>query len=86
MFIGSTQEGEASFLDELASRDSCPIFFLGKVAIEPGDTAETLAMRVNEREHFWQPRITDLIVNEKITWDGKHRDSLQLPQNYSIEQ
>ena len=66
--------------------DEGPIFFLGNVPINPGDTAETLAARVNEREHYFQPRITNLVVNGEIKWDGKNPSSLVLPANYSVEQ
>ena len=51
--------------------DKGPVFFEYPVPIEPDDTPDTLAARVNQAEHEWQSRITDLVVNGEISWDGK---------------
>jgi folate-dependent phosphoribosylglycinamide formyltransferase PurN len=63
--------------------DEGPVFFRFLVPIETADSAETLAERVNAAEHEWQPKITDLVVNGEISWDGKNRSTLKLPNNYT---
>lgn len=59
--------------------DEGPVFFRHPVRIEQNDTPETLAERVKEAEHFFQPTITELVVNGKIRWDGKNLKSLITP-------
>ncbi len=56
--------------------DEGPVFFSHPVEILPDDTADTLAKRVNEAEHRYQPEITNLVVNGQISWDGKDPVSL----------
>lgn len=46
--------------------DRGPSFFEMRVPIKEGYTAETLAARVNEAEHMWQPFITNLVINGYI--------------------
>ena len=62
--------------------DEGPVFFRFQVPIEVLDTAETLAERVHKAEHEWQPKITNMVVNEEISWDGKNRETLKLPAGY----
>jgi len=50
--------------------DRGPIFFEYQVPIYPDDTVETLAKRVNEAEHKWQPIVTDMVIHGQISWDG----------------
>ena len=57
--------------------DEGPLFFSQKVEILPDDTAETLAKRVNEAEHRWQPVITEKVLTDEISWDGKDPDTLK---------
>ena len=64
--------------------DEGPIVFQFPVQILPGDTAETLGVRVNAAEHEWQPKITNMIVTGEISWDGKNRSSLKVPENYKF--
>lgn len=64
--------------------DRGPIFFRHKVKIRAGDTADSIGSRVNECEHRWQPEITNLVVNRKITWDGSNPNSLQYPNDYEV--
>ena len=66
--------------------DRGPIFFQKFVKIEEDDTVETLAKRVNETEHKYQPIITNMVVNSEISWDGKNPSSLTYPADYKIEQ
>lgn len=57
--------------------DEGPVFFSHPVEILPDDTEDTLAKRVNEAEHHYQPEITNLVLQGEISWDGKDRSSLQ---------
>lgn len=50
--------------------DEGPVFFSHAVEIHPDDTPDTLAKRVNEVEHRYQPEITDKVVKGEITWAG----------------
>ncbi len=59
--------------------DRGPIFFSQSVPILPDDTAETLAKRVNEAEHKWQPIVTDQVLSGKISWDGVNSKTLVSP-------
>lgn len=56
--------------------DAGPVFFSQPVPIHASDTPETLQLRVQRAEHLWQPRIAQLVVSGKITWDGKEPSSL----------
>ncbi len=49
--------------------DEGPVIFRCSVPIEASDTPETLAKRVNEAEHKWQPIITNKVITGEITWD-----------------
>jgi phosphoribosylglycinamide formyltransferase 1 len=57
--------------------DEGPLFFSQSVPILPNDTAETLAARVLEAEHEWQPIITRKVLSDEISWDGKDSASLR---------
>lgn len=65
--------------------DQGPVFFIKKVPIKNSDTPQSLAERVNKVEHIEQPNITELVVNEKITWDGINPRSLKFPSGYMKE-
>jgi phosphoribosylglycinamide formyltransferase-1 len=52
------------FVDEVYDRG--PVFFARPVPIEPDDTPETLAARVNQAEHAWQPRVLNLVVHGRV--------------------
>ena len=59
--------------------DEGPLFFRHPVPVHPGDTPETLGVRVNAVEHAWQPLITRLVIYGEISWDGKDKASLRIP-------
>lgn len=59
--------------------DHGPVFFEHKVPLKKGMTVEEIQKAVNDAEHKWQPRITNLVVHEKIRWDGKDPSSLVVP-------
>ncbi|MFH0755571.1 MAG: formyltransferase family protein [bacterium] len=56
--------------------DRGPLFFSQTVKILPNDTAKTLAIRINEAEHKWQPLITEKVLCGEISWDGKNPKTL----------
>jgi len=57
--------------------DEGPLFFSQSVPILPDDTADTLAKRVNEAEHKWQPIITEKVLTGEISWDGQNPKTLK---------
>ncbi len=57
--------------------DPSAVFFQRQVEILPDDTPDTIAQRVNQTEHSWQARITDLVVTGVIKWDGVNTASIQ---------
>ena len=64
--------------------DDGPVFFECRVPIRSDDTPQTLKARVNAQEHLHQPRITSMVVNGAISWDGVNRTSLKVPECYHI--
>lgn len=59
--------------------DKGPVFFSYPIKILKNDTSETLQKRVNKAEHIYQSKITDLVLHNKISWDGKNSSSLKFP-------
>jgi len=57
------------FVDEKYDRG--PIFFALPVPIEPNDTPETLAARVNRAEHEWQSRVLNYVVQGQVRLEGQ---------------
>ena len=57
------------FVDEKYDRG--PIFFALPIPIEPSDTPETLAAKVNRAEHEWQPRVLNYVVHGQVRLVGK---------------
>ncbi len=57
--------------------DEGPIFFEKSVRIEKDDTPDTLARRVNQAEHEWQPLVTNKVLSGEISWDGRDRYTLK---------
>jgi phosphoribosylglycinamide formyltransferase-1 len=64
--------------------DRGPVFFRYPILVRKGDTAEILGERVKKIEYAWQPYITNLVITEKIKWDGKNPKSLNAPKWYSF--
>ena len=56
------------FVDEKYDRG--PVFFALPVPIEPHDTPETLAAKVNRAEHAWQPRVLNYVVHGQVRLVG----------------
>ena len=65
--------------------DRGPVFFRRNVKINTDDTPNAIGARVNLWERVYQPRITNMVVNGLIKWDGINPDSLEVPPWYSIE-
>jgi phosphoribosylglycinamide formyltransferase-1 len=57
------------FVDPVYDRG--PVFFALPVPIEPNDTPETLAARVNQAEHAWQPRVLNYVVQGQVRLAGQ---------------
>ncbi len=57
------------FVDAVYDRG--PVFFALPIAIEAGDTPETLAARVNRAEHAWQPRVLNYVVQGQVRLAGQ---------------
>ena len=74
--IAAYQRGEIThsavtmhFVDERYDRG--PIFFARPIPIEPNETPETLAAKVNRTEHEWQPRVLNYVVHGQVRLAGK---------------
>ena len=61
--------------------DRGPVFFEHKVPLQKGMSADDIAKAVNEAEHEWQPKITNMVVHGEIHWDGKDPATLVVPPN-----
>ena len=59
--------------------DRGPAFFEKRVPLKQGMTAEGIGKAVNDAEHEWQPRITNMVVHGEIAWDGTNPASLVVP-------
>ena len=57
------------FVDPVYDRG--PIFFALPIPIEPNDTPETLAAKVNRAEHAWQPRVLNHVVHGQVRLVGR---------------
>jgi phosphoribosylglycinamide formyltransferase 1 len=57
------------FVDPVYDRG--PILFALPIPIEPGDTPESLAAKVNRAEHAWQARVLNYVVHGQVRLAGK---------------
>lgn len=80
---GEITESGASMHFVTDEYDRGPVFFEYRVPLEKGMSAEEIAQAVNAAEHEWQPKITQLVVAGKISWDGKNPTSLVVPHDYA---
>ncbi len=83
--IGAYRRGEVThsavtmhFVTE--EYDKGPVFLSVPIEIRIDETAETLAFRVNQAEHKYQPIATNDVLSGKIRWDGKDPKSLVVPR------
>jgi len=79
---GNVQNSAVSMHFVTEDYDAGPMFFRYPVKIRYDDTPETLGVRVNAIEYAWQSFITNLVIQEKIKWDGKDPKSLVVPSWY----
>ena len=70
--------------DDDGDYDRGPVFFKLVMPIRPDDDADKLAKRVNEREHLWQPWITNRVVNGEIAWSGIIDETVALPLGHPL--
>lgn len=63
--------------------DGGPVIARIPIPLYTNDTLCTLGRRISDLEHWWQPRITNLVVNKLITWDGNDPNSLRYPNWYT---
>jgi folate-dependent phosphoribosylglycinamide formyltransferase PurN len=63
--------------------DRGPVFFEYRVPLSRAMDADAIGKAVNEVEHQWQPRITNMVVHGEIVWDGVHPSSLVVPDGYT---
>ena len=61
--------------------DRGPVFFEHRVPLHAGMSADEIAKAVNITEHEWQPKITNMVVQGQIRWDGKDPVSLVVPKS-----
>lgn len=52
------------------------VFFEHHVPLKKRMTAEEIQKTVQEAEHEWQPKITNMVVHGEIRWDGKNPATL----------
>lgn len=72
------------FVPDNGRYDTGPVFFQYPVLIQEGESPEDLAERVNKIEHSWQSYITNLVVHEKIRWDGSNPQSLVISPGFIL--
>jgi len=60
------------------------VFFQYPVFVGDAQSADEVEGRVRAIEVAWQPYITNLVVSGAIKWDGKNRDSLRVPEGYTL--
>jgi phosphoribosylglycinamide formyltransferase-1 len=51
-----------------AELDGGPLLLQARIAVRPGDTADTLAARVQQREHIIYPRVIDWLATGRLQW------------------
>jgi len=64
--------------------DGGPVFFEYPVPLDKGMTAIDIREHVNVAEHEWQPKITNMVVHNEISWNGKDSNSLKVPEGYEF--
>jgi phosphoribosylglycinamide formyltransferase 1 len=64
--------------------DRGPVFFEKRIQLSPGMTADAIGKLVNNVEHAWQAKITNMVVNGQISWDGENPGTLKVPDGYEF--
>lgn len=63
--------------------DRGPVFFEHRMPYVAGMTKEEVGEATHKAEHEWQPKITKMVVNGEITWDGVDPKSVNVPAGYT---
>ncbi|MBI2120048.1 MAG: hypothetical protein HYT94_00310 [Parcubacteria group bacterium] len=63
--------------------DDGPIFFRTPVSFHGIETFEEFEKATHQAEHAFQPKITRLVLDKQISWDGVHPESLNVPDSYT---
>ena len=79
---GEISESGASMHFVTEEYDRGPVFFEYRVPLAPGMTAKEIAEKVHAVEKEWHPKITHMVIHEKISWDGNDPKSLKGPPGY----
>lgn len=64
--------------------DEGPVFFEYEVPLNKKMSVKAIQKKVNQAEHHWQPRITNMVIHGKISWDGSDPTSLSVPNDYQF--
>jgi len=64
--------------------DRGPVFFEVRVPLAKEMNADEIGKAVNEVEHTWQPKITNMVVRGQISWDGRDSNTLTVPEGYAF--
>jgi folate-dependent phosphoribosylglycinamide formyltransferase PurN len=64
--------------------DRGPVFFEYRIPYKDGISKEDISELVHQIEHEFQPKVTNLVVNGHISWDGKNPNSVKVPAGYQF--
>lgn len=64
--------------------DDGPIFFEHFVPLKNTMRVSEIKKKVQSLEHHWQSRITNMVIHERIRWDGVNPESLEVPDGYQF--
>lgn len=64
--------------------DRGPVFFECRIPYREGVTKDEVRQVAAVAEDEFQPKVTSLVVNGKISWDGANPKSLRVPDNYQF--
>ena len=65
--------------------DEGPSFFELHIALNKGESADSIGARVNKAEHGWQWWVTNLVVSGQISWSGRQSESVLVPGWYKSQ-
>lgn len=71
-----------------AELDGGPLLLQARIAVRPGDTAETLSARIQQREHIIYPRVIGWIASGRLQWraGGPWLDGAPLERPIMLEE
>lgn len=64
--------------------DRGPIVFEDRIPFKNDLSKEQVSEITHEAEHEFQPKVTCLVVNGHISWDGKNVQSVKVPAGYTF--